>query len=219
MCAGLWARPLFAARREVMLLLMRLGIHCRDTWFRRLQAPARVRPPLGDRFLKDYYPRPLEGGPPLMPYAKRPPRAPPKSSAAEPRVRSRQWHSGRAPLGAWGTIMPQVQKLGFGHSRCCRAHLPRGGPALPEGPASGRTGPPGARALGPERWGNRAMLLARPGSPCLPIPPSLRPPGVLPVHRPPPRRRALAHRRPWGQRTPDPRNAPNLTSRLTMEGQ
>ena len=31
-CTGLSARPYFAARREVMLQLMRLAAHCCDTW-------------------------------------------------------------------------------------------------------------------------------------------------------------------------------------------
>ena len=69
-CAGLSVRPFFAARHEVMLQLMRLAAHCRDSWIRRLRAPARMRPPLGDRFLMDYFLRPLEGGPPPLPYAR-----------------------------------------------------------------------------------------------------------------------------------------------------
>ena len=52
-CAGLSARPYFAARHEVMLQLMRLAAHCRDSWARRLRAPARMRPQHGDRFLMD----------------------------------------------------------------------------------------------------------------------------------------------------------------------
>ena len=60
-CAGLSARPYFAARHEVMLQLMRLATHCRDSWARRLRAPARMRPQHGDRFLMDYFPRPLMG--------------------------------------------------------------------------------------------------------------------------------------------------------------
>ena len=51
-CAGLSARPYFAAHHEVMLQLMRL------------RAPARMRPQHSDRFLMDYFSRPLEGGPP-----------------------------------------------------------------------------------------------------------------------------------------------------------
>ena len=79
MCAGPSARPFFAARHEVMLPLMRLATHCRDLSVRRLRAPSRMRSPLGDFFLVDCYPRPLEGGPPLLPYAKRPPWAPSRS--------------------------------------------------------------------------------------------------------------------------------------------
>ena len=74
-CAGLSARLYFAARHEVMLQLMRLAAHCRDSWVRRLPAPARMRPLLSDCFLMDYFPRPLKGGPCLLPYARRPPRA------------------------------------------------------------------------------------------------------------------------------------------------
>ena len=96
-----------------------LGEHCRDSWVRCLRAPARMRPPLGDRFLMDYYPRPLEGGPPLLPYARRHPRAPPRSIPLAAPQRSRPPGAGsgtrRALLGAWGTIVPQVQKPGLGH--------------------------------------------------------------------------------------------------------
>ena len=35
-----------------------------------------MQPLLGDRFLMDYFPRPLEGGAPLLSYARRPLRAP-----------------------------------------------------------------------------------------------------------------------------------------------
>ena len=66
-CAGLLARPYFAARHEVMLHLMRLATHCRDSWVRRLRAPACMRPPLGDRFLMACCPRPLEPPSPPTP--------------------------------------------------------------------------------------------------------------------------------------------------------
>ena len=67
-CEGILARPYFAARHEVMLHLMRLATHCRDSWVRRLRAPACMRPPLGDRFLMACCPRPLESPPP--PYSR-----------------------------------------------------------------------------------------------------------------------------------------------------
>ena len=111
MCAGLSARPFFAARHEVMLL-MRLAAHCRDSWVRRLRAPARMRPLLSDRFLMDYYPCPLEGGPPLVPYARRPPRAPPKSVPLVALQRSR-------PLGA-GSGTRGVLCLEHGAPSCPR---------------------------------------------------------------------------------------------------
>ena len=101
-CAGLSARPFFAARHEVMLQLMRLAAHCRDSRARRLRTPARMRPQHSDRFLMDYFPHPLEGGPPLLPYARRPPRAPARSVPLAAPQRSR-------PLG------------GAGHLQACEA--------------------------------------------------------------------------------------------------
>ena len=90
-CAGLSARPFFAARHEVMLQLMRLATQCRDSRVQRLRAPARMRPPLSDRFLMDYFPRPLEGGGggALLPCARRPPRASPRSGSLAAPQRSR----------------------------------------------------------------------------------------------------------------------------------
>ena len=125
-CASLLARPFFAARHEVMLQLMRLATHCRDSWVRRLRAPACMRPPLGDRFLMDYYPCPLEGGPPPLPYARRPPRALPRSVPLAALQRSRPPGAGS---GTQGTLClehgapscPRCKSLGWGISRCCRA--------------------------------------------------------------------------------------------------
>ena len=59
------------------MLFMCLATHGWDTWVWCLRTPAGIQPPLGYRFLMDYYPRPLEGGPPLLPYAKSPPPPPP----------------------------------------------------------------------------------------------------------------------------------------------
>ena len=78
-CAGSSARPFFAACHEVMPHLMRLATQCWDTSVRHLRTPARIQPQQGDRFLMDYFSRLLEGGPSLVPYARRPPGAPPKS--------------------------------------------------------------------------------------------------------------------------------------------
>ena len=103
--AALSARPFFVARHEVMLQLMCLATHCRDGWVRRLRAPARIRPPLGDPFLMDYFPRPLGGGGgvALLPYARRPPRAPPRSVplAAPQRIRRPGAGSGTQKRSAW----------------------------------------------------------------------------------------------------------------------
>ena len=194
-CTGLSARPFFAARHEVMLQLMRLVTHCRDTWVRRLRASARMQPPLGDRFLMDYYPRPLQGAAATAIRQEASTGAAQersaRGSAAQPPAGGGQRHLGRALPGAWGAIVPQVQKPGLGHQPLlpCRtrgACRLRGGAAVPDGPASGRTGPPSASAPGPTRWGGGAILLARPGVPRLPSPPGLGPPCVSPVHAPAP---------------------------------
>ena len=100
LCAGLSARPYFTARHEVMPQLMRLAAHCRDSWVWRLRVTARIRPPLSDCFLMDYFPRPLEGGPPLLPYARRPPRAPARSVPLAAPQRSRPPGAGSGTQGA-----------------------------------------------------------------------------------------------------------------------
>ena len=102
----------FAARHEVMLQLMRLATQCRDSWVRRMRAPARMQPPLGECFLMDYYPCPRgRATPPAVCLAapagaaqerERPARGP----AAQLPAGRGQWHSGRALLGAWCTIVP-----------------------------------------------------------------------------------------------------------------
>ena len=125
-CAGLSARPYFAARHEVMLQLMRLAAHCRDSWGRRLQAPARMRPQHSDRFLMDYFPRPLEGGPPLLPYARRPPGAPSRSVPLAAPQRSRPPSAGSGTQGALcsehgAPSCARCRSLGWGISCCCRA--------------------------------------------------------------------------------------------------
>ena len=103
-CAGLSARPFLAARREVMLQLMRLATHCRNTWVRHLWTPARIQPPLGGCFVMDYDPRPLEGGPPLLPYAKSPPPPPPPPPWAPPKsVRLAAPQRSRPPRAGGGT--------------------------------------------------------------------------------------------------------------------
>ena len=60
-CAGLTAHPFFAARHEVMLQLMRLATHCRDTWVR----PADAGPytaATGRPFSHGLLPAPPRGG-------------------------------------------------------------------------------------------------------------------------------------------------------------
>ena len=107
--------------------------------------------------------------------------------AAQPPAGRRQGHSGRALLGAWGTIVPRMQKLGPGHQmllpgRTRRAYRPPGSPALPENSAPGRTRPPGARSQRLACRSGGTVLLAWSCPPCLPDPPGLGPPSVSPVH-------------------------------------
>ena len=198
MCAGLSARPFFAARHEVMLQLMRLATHCRDSQVRRLWAPARMRPSLGDCFLMNDYPRPLEGGLHLVPYAGRPPRAPPKSvPLAAPRRSSGIEVRAGAGGGTQGLLClehgapscPRCRSVGWGISRCGRArHEGHADPSA--GPRCPRIPPwvaPGRQVLVPEDWRAGAAPLSsclgrsrpppRPSQPRAPLRPA--------VHGPP----------------------------------
>ena len=222
MCAGLLARTFFAARHEVMLQL-RLATHCRDTWVRRLWTPARIWRPLGDHFLMDYYPHPLEGGAPLLPYARRPPRAPPKSVPPAAPQRSRPPVAGSGTQGALclehgAPSCPRCRSLGWGIScGCCAGHEGHGGSAAgPQCPVAPPRVPPGRQVLVPEdrRAGAAALSSwlgrARPAS------------QALPASGPPAARRCTPPPTPplWPQDpgTSDPRSAPNLTPWLTRGG-
>ena len=115
-CAGLSARLFFAARHEVLLQLMLLATHCRDSWVRRLRGPAGMRLPLSNCFLMDYYARPLEGAPPLLPFARRPPGAPPKRVPLAAPQRSRPLGAGNGTHGALclehgGPLCPRCRSL------------------------------------------------------------------------------------------------------------
>ena len=72
LCAGLRARPFFAARADMALQLQGLALHLQQAWLHRLVTPARIRLGGATRFLMTYFPRPLGGGPSLFPYAGRP---------------------------------------------------------------------------------------------------------------------------------------------------
>ena len=223
-CAGLSARPYFAPRHEVMLQLMRLAAHCRDTWVRRLRAPARMRPPLSDRFLMDYFPAPLEGGPPLLPYARRHLRAPARSVPLAAPQRSRPPGAGNGTRGALclehgAPSCARCRSLGWGISRCCRAgHEGHAGSSA--GPGCPRVLPrvaPGRQVLVPEarRAGAAALSTwlgrARPASQALPDP---GPPVARLCTAPP---RALGTRPSSALGTDDPRpakrQAPNRATR------
>ena len=200
---------------------MCLATHCRDSWVWRLRAPARMQPPLGDRFLMHYFSRPLWGGPPLLPYARRPPRAPPRSVPLAAPQRSRPPGAGSGTQGALclehgAPSCARCTSLGWGISRCCRAghegHTnPATGPRYPRAPprvAPGRQvlvpedRRPGAAAL--SSWRGRA----RPASQALP---DLGPPATRRCAAPP---RTLGTRLssalgPDGPRPPK-RQAPDL---------
>ena len=97
-----------------------------------------------DRFLMDYFPRPLEGGPPLLPYARRPPRAPARSVPLAAPQRSRPPGAGSGTQGALyldhgAPSCARCRSLGWGISRCRRAghegHAgSSGGPGCPIAP-------------------------------------------------------------------------------------
>ena len=201
---------------------MRLASHCRDSWVRRLRAPARMRPPLSDRFLMDYFPRPLEGGPPLLPYARRPPRAPARSVPLAAPQRSRPPGAGSGTQGALGLehgapSCARCRSLGWGISRCCRAGH-EGHTGSSAGPSCPRAPPRvalGRQVLVPEarRAGAAALSSwlgrARPASQALPCSGLRRPAGA----RLRPECWVLAPPPPWGPTTPGPRNAKPLTGR------
>ena len=160
---------------------MRLATHYRDTWVRRLRTPTRIRPPLGDRFLMNYCPRPLEVGVPLPPYSKRPPRAPPKSVPLAAPQHSRPPAVGNGTQGALylehgAPSCPRCRSLGWGISRCCRAgHEGHGGSAAgPRCPAAPPRVAPGRQVLVPQvRRAGAAALSSwlsrvRPASQALP---------------------------------------------------
>ena len=123
-CAALSARPYFAARHEVMLQLMGLAALCCDSWARCMRAPARMPPQHNDCFLMDYFPRLLEGGPPLLSYARRPPRAPARGVPLAAPQRSRPPRAGSGTQGALclehgAPSCARCKSLGWGISRAC----------------------------------------------------------------------------------------------------
>ena len=156
---------------------MRLVAHCCDSW------PRRLRPHHNDHFLMDYFPRPLEGGPPLLPYARRPPRAPSHSVPLAAPQRSRPPSAGSGRQGALclehgAPSCARCRSLGWGINRCCRVgHTGHtwssGGSCYPIAPPRVA---PGRQVLVPEarRAGAAALSSwlgrARPASQALPDP-------------------------------------------------
>ena len=174
---------------------MRLATHCRDSWVRPLRAPARMRPQLGDRFLMDYFPRPLEGGggaaSPVCPEApaRTGPKRPARGPAAQPPTKGGQQHAGRALLGALGPVLRPVPEPGLGHQPLQpggprRPHRLLDGPQLPQGPAPRCAGARGTRPRSQARGGGRVVLLVGAGTPSLLGPPGPRPSGGPPMYSP-----------------------------------
>ena len=214
-CAGLSARPYFAACHDVMLQLMRLAARYHNSWARRLRAPARMRPLHSDLFLMDYFPRPLEGGllcsrMPGGPHGHRPAASRSRhhsatalrGRAAARRARS-AWSMGRRLVpgaGAWAGASAAAA------GRATKATLAPRGPRLPHSPAPARAGSLGARPRGPTHGGGRAVLLAGTGPPGLPGALGLGPSGNPPMHYPAQSPRRSPFLRP-GARRPQAREA------------
>ena len=160
---------------------MRLATHYRDTWLRRLWAPTRIRPQLGDRFLMDYYPHPLGGGPPLLPYARRPPRAPPKSvllaapqSSRPPGVGSGT--QGALCLGHGTPLCPRCRSPGWASAAAAVWDTRYMSPFHPlRQPEGEEARPPQASSplVGRPKLGEGSRRVPQPGSPSLP--------GLLPL--------------------------------------
>ena len=92
----------------------------------RLRAPARIWPGGAKRFLMAYFPLPPEGGPALLPYARRPRQAHAQGVAQAEEQQPRRQGEGRGSVGArceehGSPSCGCCLQLGYGISRCCRA--------------------------------------------------------------------------------------------------
>ena len=179
LCAGLRARPFFAARADMALQLQGLALHLQEAWLQRLRTPARIRPGGATRFLMTYFPRPPGGGPALLPYARRPRREHVPGVARVEEQRPRRQGEGRGSVGArcaqhGSPSCRRCLQLGWGISRCCRAGH-EGHTAPGQAPPQQRRAP-GRQVLAPAARQAGASALsawlgrARPASAALPAP-------------------------------------------------
>ena len=124
-----------------------------------------------DRFLMDYFPRPLEGGPPCSRMPRRPPRAPVRSVPLVAPQRSRPPGACSGTQGALclehgAPSCARCRRLGWGISRCCRAgHEGHTGSSTEPGcPRAPPRVAPGRQVLFPEaRRAGAAALSSWPG--------------------------------------------------------
>ena len=220
-CGGLSAPPFFRGTPRGDADFMRLATHCRDSWARHPRAPARMRPPLAERFLMDYFPCHLEGGPPLLPYVRRPRRAPPKSVPRAAPQRSRPPGAGSGTQGALclergAPSCARCRSLGWGISPCCQRATE--GIVTPWRACVVRGSCPGLHRAGKcssPRTGAQERRRCRRGldAPALPLRPSRpRAPRHHAGAHPPLGRGAPSPPLHYGVTTPDPQNARRLTS-------
>ena len=181
----------FAARHEVMLQLMRVVNHCQATLVRCPQTVARIRPSLVDHFLMDYYLRTHDGGPPLLPDARRPPRAPPSRLPLAVVQRSRPLGRGRGTrcelcMAHRAPSCALCKRVGWGIGCCCHALLeghcgPVAGPGMPARPTKGRGWLPAPRSTCATRGSSGAIRLAVQAAPRPPVTPGHMAPGDAPM--------------------------------------
>ena len=164
LCAGLRARPFFAARARMTLQLQGLALHLHEALLHRLRTLARMRPGGGTRFLMTHFPQLPRGGPALLPYAHRPRRehvpgvAGAEESALGGKARAEGWWGPGArnmarPRAAaacsWAGESAGVAAQGTRDTRHRDGH-PHPATTGPRPASAGTSGPPGGgkRALG-----------------------------------------------------------------------
>ena len=171
LCAGLRARPFFAARADISLQLQGLALHLQEAWLHRLRMPARIRPRGGggDTLPHDLFPpHPGRGA------STAPPRSPPAAGAgpgghpggrAATAAARRGQRVGGGPVRAtWLALVPPLPAAGLGNQPVLprRARGTHGaGTGAP--PAKTDTRPAGASTGGPPGGGKRALGMARTG--------------------------------------------------------
>ena len=178
LCAGLRARPFFAARVDMalQLQLQGLALHLQEAWLHRLRTPARIRPGGGG----DTLPHDLFLPPPKRGACTALLRSPAAAGArcggrpsrrAAPAAAGRGQRVGGCPVYAtWPALVPPLPAAGLGNQPV----LPRGargtqgaGTGAPPPPPPAATGPvpAGAGTGGPPGRGKRALGMDGAGQP------------------------------------------------------